>query len=259
MPEPDQTPGWGVPEKGPEPGDAARQRLLAAVRRPSRAQLVVAVLLAVLGFAAVTQVRANDRDATYSGKREQDLIDLLNGLAGTSQRSQNEINRLETTKAQLEDSSNNRQDALRQAQQDVATLDILAGLVPVHGPGLRITIADPGGTVPTDIILDTIEELRTAGAEAMEFNDKVRVIAQTSFDDGAGGTMIDSTLIEPPYVIDVIGDPHALETALTFLQGPQDDVKSAGGTLTFRENDDLTIDTVRQPVRPEFAQPTTTP
>ena len=245
----------------PEPTESGsgRQRLLAAVRTPSRAQLVVAVLLAVLGFAAVTQVRSNDRDDSYAGKREQDLIDLLNALAGTSQRSQNEINRLEATRANLQNSSNSRQAALSQAQKDVATLNILAGLVKATGPGLRVTIDDPEGVVDVDTILDTIEELRTAGAEAIEFNDTVRVIAQTSFDDGVGGTVIDGTLVAPPYVIDVIGDPHALETAMTFLLGPQDDVENEGGTLTMKELDDVEVDAVRQPVRPEFAQPGATP
>ena len=235
--------------------NSGRQRLLAAVRRPSRGQLVVAVLLAVLGFAAVTQVRSQDQGATYAGKREQDLIDLLNALAGTSQRSQNEIDRLQGTIAQLQDNSNNRQTALSQAQKDVTTLNILAGLVKVTGPGLRITIEDPDGDVDTDTILDTIQELRTAGAEAIEFNDTVRVVAQTSFDVGVGGTIIDGTLVIPPYVIDVIGDPHALETGMTFFLGPQDDVEDEGGTLEIKELEEVAIDTVRQLARAEFAEP----
>jgi len=249
-------PDQDLPDTGSPPSDdSGRQRLLAAVRRPSSGQLVVALLLAVLGFAAVTQVRSQDQGASYSGKREQDLIDLLNALAGTSQRSQNEIDRLERTIAQLQNSSSNRQTALSQAQKDVTTLNILAGLVKVTGPGLRITIEDPDGVVDTDTILDTIEELRTAGAEAIEFNDTVRVVAQTSFEDGVGGTIIDGTLVRPPYVIDVIGDPHALETGMTFRLGPQDDVEKEGGTLELRELEDVVIDAVRQLARAEYAEP----
>ena len=71
------------------------QRLREALFRPSRAQLVVGVLLAALGFAAITQVRTNNTDNTYAGYREQDLVDVLSALAGTSQRAQNEINQLE--------------------------------------------------------------------------------------------------------------------------------------------------------------------
>lgn len=248
-----------MPEATPDPveptDDSGRERLVSAVRRPARSQVVVAILLACLGFAAVTQVRSNDVESNYDGKREQDLIDLLNALAGTAQKSQNEINRLEATVAQLQDNSNNRQEALAQAQDDLATLDILAGLVKAVGPGLTVTIEDPAGAVDTDTILDTIQELRTAGAEAIEFNDSVRVVAQTSIEAGVGGMVIDGQLVTAPYVIDAIGDPHALEGAMTFFRGPQDDVASEGGTLGFVQSEQVTVDSVRQPVRPRYAEP----
>ena len=74
----------------PEPAEhpSARSRLARAMRRPSRSQTIVAVLLALVGFAAVTQIRTTEEDSTYSGLRQQDLIDALNGLAGTTQRTQ---------------------------------------------------------------------------------------------------------------------------------------------------------------------------
>ena len=46
----------------PEPG---RERLRHALIRPSRRQVVVAVLLAVLGFAFVVQVRDTKANDTY--------------------------------------------------------------------------------------------------------------------------------------------------------------------------------------------------
>ena len=62
----------------------------------------------VVGFAAVTQVRANEVDDTYAGLREQDLIDVLNGLAGTTQRAEAEIARLESTRDDLLSSTDAR-------------------------------------------------------------------------------------------------------------------------------------------------------
>ncbi|HEY3015342.1 MAG TPA: DUF881 domain-containing protein [Nocardioides sp.] len=233
------------------PGD----RLFGALRHPSRAQIVVGLLLAVLGFAAVTQVRSNENDDTYAGRREQDLIDLLNGLNGASERSQDEINRLEIAKADLQSDTLKHEAALEQAQKQADTLNILAGLVPVSGPGLRITIDDPEGNVDIDLLLDAIQELRTAGAEAMAFNDQVRVVAQTAFEDGVGGVIVDGQLLSPPYVIDVIGEPHELEGAMTFPQGPIDDVEDDGGTVEMKTFDNLDINVVRQLNRADYAQP----
>jgi uncharacterized protein YlxW (UPF0749 family) len=245
------------PEKEPveERGPSARERLLKSFRSPSRAQLVVAVLLAALGFAAVTQVRTNESDDEYAGRREQDLIDLLNGLAGASERTQSEITRLESTREDLLDDTSKRQAAIEQAESEADTLSILAGLVPVTGPGVTITIDDPQGNVDVDILLDTIQELRTGGAEAMEFNDKVRVVAQTSFEDGVGGVVVDGTLVQAPYVIEVIGEQSEIQGAMTFPGGPIDDVEDEGGTVTMAPSDSLDIEVVREPNPNEYADP----
>src|SRR6185436_1186057 len=137
----------------------------------------------------------------YSGLREQDLVDVLSGLAGTSQRARSEIARLEQTKRELQSDSQQLGTALEEAQQRVDTLNILAGLVPVTGPGIRVTITEETGPVSIDSVLDTIEELRSAGAEAIQLNGQVRVIAQTSLEDAVGGFAVDDTVLTSPYVI----------------------------------------------------------
>ena len=240
----------------PDPGTpSGRQRLFAALRKPSRAQAVVAVLLAVVGFSAVTQVRANEVDDTYAGLREQDLIDVLNGLAGTTQRAETEISRLETTRQDLQSSTDSRQAALAEAQGRSDTLAILAGLVPVTGPGIRITVREMTGEVDTGSMLDTIEELRTAGAEAIQINGEVRLIAQSSFEDATGGLTVDDTLLTGPFVIDVIGEPHTLAGSLSFPRGPTDQLRDDGAEVEVEELASLDIESVREPVQPQFADP----
>ena len=242
-------------ETGEGRGTSGRDRLRAALLRPGRRQLVVALLLAVVGFAAVVQVRTNDIDDSYSTLREQDLIDVLSGLAGTSQRARSEIDRLEQDKRDLQSDSRRLGAALKQAQEQVDTLNILAGLVPVTGPGVRITITEQSGPVDIDSVLDTIEELRSAGAEAMQFNGEVRVVAQTSLEDEVGGFSVDGQLVTSPYVIDVIGDPHTLSGALVFNQGPASQLRDDGAEVQIDELERIDIESIHDPERPEFAQP----
>src|SRR4051794_32791717 len=156
------------------PQATGRDRLRRAMLRPSRGQVVVAVLLALLGYAAVTQVRFTNVDDTYAGLREQDLIDVLTGLAGATQRAESEIARLERTRDDLRSSTGAREAALAQAQQQADTLAIMAGLVPVTGPGIKVTITETDGSVDVDTMVDMIQDLRTAGAESIEINDTVR-------------------------------------------------------------------------------------
>lgn len=244
------------PQPSTEPKPSGRQRLRDALLRPGRPQVVVAVLLAIVGFAAMTQVRANQQDDTFQGRRDQDLIDMLNGLAGTSQRAQAEITRLENTRADLLSSTSAREAALEQAREQADTMEILAGTVPVTGPGIRITIEEVDGPVDIDSMLDTVQELRTAGAEAMQFNGKVRVVAETSFEDGVGGIEVDGQKLEAPYVIDVIGEPATLSGGLVFAQGPIDQLEDDGATVDVVELQSLDIESVVPTARPQFADPT---
>jgi uncharacterized protein YlxW (UPF0749 family) len=225
------------------------------VARPTRGQVVVAVLLALVGFAAVTQVRTNQVDDTYAGLREQDLIDILNGLAGTTQRSQSEIQRLEATRDDLQSASSSRQAALEEARNQAQVLSVLAGTVPVSGPGITITIKEVSGQVEIGPFIDMVQALRTAGAEAMQVNDEVRVVAQTSFEDGTGGIVVDGRLLEAPFTIDVIGNPDDLVSALRFPDGPQDEFEEDNGAeLTFAEEASVRVETTRDPAEADFAQ-----
>jgi uncharacterized protein YlxW (UPF0749 family) len=225
------------------------------LRKPSRSQVVVGLLLGVLGFAAVTQVRVNETDDTYSGLREQELIDILSALAGTRERAEDEINELEQTRDELRDDTSRRQAALEQAQEDVDELNILAGLVPVTGPGIRITIEEETGRVTLSSLLDTIQELRTVGAEAMQLNASIRIVAQTSFEETEGGFLVDGEVVGAPYVLDVIGEPSVLAPALEFLLGPKAQLLEDGATLDIDELSSIDIEAVRDPDEPDFSAP----
>src|SRR3954468_2174859 len=178
MPEPEDTPAEASPAASP--AEDGRSRLWRAMARPTRGQVVVALLLALVGFAAVTQVRTNQVDDTYAGLREQDLIDILNGLADTTQRAQSEIQRLEATRDELQSATSARQAALEEARNQAQVLAVLAGTVPVSGPGVTITIKEVSGQVEIGPFIDRVRALRPAGPGAMEVNGEVRVVAKPS-------------------------------------------------------------------------------
>jgi uncharacterized protein YlxW (UPF0749 family) len=257
-------PERAVPAPGPDPGaepgtepeqssavssadEVGLQRLRDALFRPSRAQLIVGVLLAALGFAAITQVRSNTADNTYAGYREQDLVEVLSGLAGTSQRAQNEIDRLEATRRRLEASQQDQNVALDAAQKQEQELSILAGAVPVTGPGVRMTVTEGPRPIDVDSVLDTIEELRAAGAEAMQVNGRVRLVAQSSVQSSPRGLEIDGTTLTSPYVIDAIGDPHTLQGALSLVGGPISQFDQEGATVDVQSRKSLDITSVHEP------------
>jgi uncharacterized protein YlxW (UPF0749 family) len=127
-----------------------------------------------------------------------------------------------------------------------------------------VTVADPTRGVGTNQMIDGLEELRDAGAEVISIGDTkdpghpVRVVAQTSMQDTAGGgIVVDGRVLRAPYVITAIGDPHTLSTALDFTGGFISEVRAVGGKVTVDELANVRIDAVRSPQKPDYAQPTT--
>ena len=240
----------------PETPPTGRDRLLGALRtRGSRGQVVVGVLLASLGFAAVVQVRANDQDQDFVGARESDLIALINTLSLATDRAEAEIDELRTTRDALRDDAEATRTALSVARRQAESLGILAGTLPAVGPGIRITVEASAGAIGTDQLLDGLQELRNAGAEAIEINDKVRVIAQTGITDAADGLTVDGVALQAPYVIEAIGEPHTLATALDFDGGFIADVEEVGGRVVVDELDEVEVATTRSAPEPRFANP----
>lgn len=233
-----------------------RARLGRALRPPwSRGQAVAAVLLAVLGFAGVAQVRATQNGNEFVGAREADLIALINRLSLATDRARGEIAEMEATRDALRDDAEATRTALRLAREQAETLGILAGTLPATGPGVRITIESASGEVGTDELLNGLEELQNAGAEAVEINDTVRVVAETGIQDAEQGLLVGGEPVRPPYVVEAIGDPETLATAVGFSGGFQDNVEAAGGRLVVQRLDRVEVATTRALSEPRFAEP----
>jgi uncharacterized protein YlxW (UPF0749 family) len=84
-----------------------------------------------------------------------------------------------------------------------------------------------------------VEELRGAGAEAMQITSAngaaVRIVASTWFVDAGEGITVDGTQLSAPYVLQVIGDPQTMQTALNIPGGVVDAVHQRGGTVTLSQ------------------------
>jgi uncharacterized protein YlxW (UPF0749 family) len=243
---------------GPQPDRGRDGRTLRSLLsgRPGRAQLVVAVLLAALGFAAVVQVRLTRTDDNFSGAHRDDLVQLLDSLSGAADRAQQQISDLEQTRRDLLNSSERRAAAVAEERSRLSVLQVLTGTVGAVGPGVTVTIHDPDSAVTAPILLNGVDELRDAGAEAIELNDAVRVVASTSIVDRDGTLVADGTELHPPYRIDVIGSSHTLAQAVVFPGGLNDEVAQVGGTADVEEAEVVRVASLHTVVPPEYSQPT---
>ncbi|GAB3925588.1 DUF881 domain-containing protein [Kribbella albertanoniae] len=248
-----------APKKPRTPNLAVRR--LKAGFKPSRGQAIVAVVLALVACTAVVQVRVNRADDGYQNARREDLIAILDGLGQNTRRLEGEIAELEERKNTLASSADKAETAKQQAEAQIRALGILAGTVPAHGPGVRITLNDPQGKMTSSNLLDAIEELRDAGAEAIQINGTVRVVASTDFVDDAPGIKIDGLKVTSPYVIEAIGDSHSLAEASNFPGGLVSEVTGpqVGGTADVNEETNVAITALHAQEEHRYARPAPSP
>lgn len=220
---------------------------------------VLGVLLClVLGIAIVTQVRQTESGDALETARPADLLVLLDSLQQREAALNTEVAELQRNLAAMQAAGNSDQAAIQNAQTRLAALSILIGTVAATGPGVSITITDPGPGVAPETMLDVINELRAAGAEAMEIRSgqqAVRVGVDTWVVGAPGALQIDNQTLSPPYSVLAIGDPPTLAAAMNIPGGAVDSVERVGGTMTVSQTDRVDITTLRQPKARQYAQP----
>jgi uncharacterized protein YlxW (UPF0749 family) len=275
----------------PQPRKSGLRLLLDAGRpRATRAQVIGGLLCGLLGFALVTQVHSAT-GLGFTTARQSDLVDILDSLSARSDQLRAQIAAEQTSLAKLTGGTDQTQAALEEAQQRAAALQILAGTAAATGPGIDLQITDPQHQVSADDLLEALEELRDAGAEAIQITGSaaaatgttpgdvtsagpasaganptaapgaaghvVRLVASSFFVDAPdrSGIVVDRVSLAPPYDIVAIGDPHTMSTAMGIPGGVLDTLTAKGARGTVITHDAVQVTALHQVTAPQYARP----
>jgi len=225
----------------------------------SPAGLLIGLLLALLGFGLVIQLQSNTGSGLV-GRRQDDLVRILDDLSSREERLRQQIAALENTRDRLSAGGDSSQAALQEARRRAAELGILAGTLAAEGPGIEMTITDPYHQVTAEDMLDAIEELRGAGAEAISVG-PARIGLSSAFtqDTPTSPIVVDGKSLTAPYQILAIGDPPTLATAMNIPGGVVDTVRSRDAETQIVQQKRLVIRALREVRAPQYAQPSPTP
>ena len=235
--------------------------------RRGRSQLAfgaLGVLLCVLlGVAIVTQVRQTESGDSLETARPADLLVLLDSLQQREAALNTELADLQRTLATLQSSGSSDQAAIDNARARLGALSILIGTVAATGPGVTLTIDDTAPGVSPETMLDVVNELRAAGAEAMQISAAngtggqaaVRVGVDTWIVGDPGALVVDGVTMGAPYSVIAIGDPPTLAAAMNIPGGAMDSIERVGGTMSVQQAEAVNVTALRQPKPHQYAQP----
>lgn len=192
----------------------------------------VALACGLLGFTLVAQVQATEElGDQLATEREEDLARILANLNEESDRLQGEITDLRLTMMALETSAEREEVAIDSLERRLDDLGILAGTLEAEGSGISVTIEDPAGSVGQEDLVDFVQELRDAGAEAIAVNDH-RLIVSSAFVVRNDRVVLDGQPLDAPYRIVAVGGGETMAKALDI----------PGGAVATLEQKEATVD-----------------
>ena len=229
------------------------------MRPPSRLQTRIALVLVAVavGFLVGVQARSSEQASSrLAAESPEDLTRILADLNAEADRLAHEVSDLQVRLVLYRTSAERDDLLLEDAQKTLADLRVLSGTVPVRGPGVVIRISDPDRRVSWELLLDLVQELRDAGAEAIAVDDR-RVVASTWFGPGSSGVAVDGVETAPPYEVMAVGSGEAIAEALGIPGGPvavisaQPDV-----TLEVFQEGRLLLPALQREIAFRYARPT---
>ncbi|RVW03206.1 DUF881 domain-containing protein [Rhodococcus spongiicola] len=221
--------------------------------------LLALLLMAALGVGIATQVSSAGSGDHLDSARPADLLAVLGNLNQREAALRQEIADLEQTLSKLEAGGGSSSAALDEARARLSALAIQVGTVAATGPGVELTVQDPGNAVGSEVLLDVVQELRAAGAEAIEISGSeaasIRIGVDSWISGGGGNVTIDGRRVAAPFQVTAIGDPPTLAAALNIPGGAVDAVARTGGRLQIEQSTQVTIAALREIKPRKYAQP----
>ena len=204
---------------------------------------VQALILGIVCFILVIGICVQVKTVNSSGSmlsNNQSQNELRDQVLKMKEKYENTYNQLQKAEEELEKtraSITSNDEGLKALEEEIKKDNILLGLTDAKGKGAIITISD-GISNPNTLkseellihntdILSIVNELKNAGAEAIEVNGQ-RIVGGTAILCDGNVITVNKEKVTSPFTITAVGMPELLST-----------LKRAGGYLEILEQDNI--------------------
>lgn len=224
-------------------------------------QWIFAVIAMVIGILFAFQFRFTEElKQAESVQRTQELDNEVKQMKKDHEALQNRVNSLRVELDNVTTMDPRLKDELEKAKME-------AGVSELSGPGIEVTLDDSNvpvrmGQNPNlsvlhdEDVLKVLNEIRSAGAEAISINDQ-RLLATTEV-RCAGPTILinKNKRLAPPYVIKAIGDPDTLDSSLKMKGGIADILQFYGIQVSVKKMPQVIVPAYNGAIVFEYAKVT---
>ncbi len=234
-----------------------------------KAQVALGLVCVVLGFAITIQLKSvhkNNGAGTISGLRAAELQNMYQKEKEKNEALYLDYERIKNDLDQYKEAIADTNTTTSILKEQLDNAEILAGMKEVEGPGVVVKMND-GNKTPlpgepeslywlhdSDILL-VINELKDAGAEAISINGE-RLTSVSEVRCVGSVLSINNVRTGAPFVINAIGDPKTLESALLFKGGVVADI-AAYCEVDVKTAEKVVVPAYKGAINFKYATPTT--
>ena len=185
--------------------------------------VIIGIMCFILTIGIVVQIKTVNNNGTTVGVKQEES-ELKTQVLKMKEKYENSYEKLQKTESELEktrENATNNNEELKNLEKQIKEANVLLGLTDVKGTGASITLADGVASSSTlkveDLLihntdlLNVVNELKNAGAEAIEINGK-RIVGTTAINCDGHVITVNGEKVTSPFTINAIGYPELLST-----------------------------------------------
>lgn len=207
----------------------------------------------VLGVFIAFQMKFVQGTYLNGSSPTQKTTEILNELSAVKAEKETlieEIERLEDQLDKIQNSASEESAVVKNLTDELNRFKAFSGMTKVNGTGIIVTIDNPPSDINATLdknialdykmILDLINELNSAGAEAISINEQ-RMVNNTEVRLAGSQVNVNTLPITPPFVIKAIGSSETLDSAIHIRFGIVQLLQEAGYYVEVKQVENLEI------------------
>ncbi len=235
-------------------------------------KITIGIICFLLMFMVTWQIRtiSVSESEILRLKNENELRDEVNQWKDMYNLAMDKNSELRSKIEEYQNASSESNATVALIKKELDEANLLAGLVDVKGPGIRINLDDtkainqiaieagwydPNVFVIHDSdLLMIANELRAAGAEAISINGQ-RISSQTEIRCVGPVISINGAKYAAPFVIEALGDADYLTSSMSLRGGILDSLKQASIDVTIDKEEEIIIERYNRALTNKYAKP----
>lgn len=187
--------------------------------------------------------------------RETELRTELTDWKNKYEEIEEKLDETEGKIAEYQSEISNSQENSTILDKELDETDMYLGYTKLQGEGIEVTLTDSEfKTIDRWDLLQLVNELKLAGAEAISINNE-RVVSTTEIANvGSQFILINGNRIPAPFTVKAIGDKKYLESAITIKGGYIDEMKLYEKTVEYEVKDIVEIPAYSGKIKFEYAE-----